>query len=195
MSPPAICCGTTPSFCSTRPGNPPMRILRPLRSSTVLISLRNQPPIWQPVLPASSAVTVVLLVEFVQHFLAAAQRLPALVQPLVRTERDRGAEGEGRVLAEIVIRGGVAEFDGAVLHRIDNLQARHDFAGGEGLNLELVVGRFGDRLAISSAPPNSVSSDFGQLAVMRHLSSGIDCAIAGAATALAAMPRPAVLMN
>ena len=28
-----------------------------------------------------------------------------------------------------------------------------------------------------------MSSDFGQLAVMRHLSSGIDCAIAGAATA------------
>ena len=27
-----------------------------LRSSTVLISLRNQPPIWQPVLPANSEV-------------------------------------------------------------------------------------------------------------------------------------------
>jgi hypothetical protein len=50
-------------------------------------------------------------------------------------------------------------------------------------------------LAIISAAPNSVSSDFGQLQVIRHLNSGIDCAIAGAAIALAATPRPAALMN
>ena len=60
------------------PAQPPMRIFRPLRSSTVLISLRNQPPIWQPVLPASSASAVVLLVELVQHVLAAALRPPSL---------------------------------------------------------------------------------------------------------------------
>ena len=38
-------------------------------------------------------------------------------------------------------------------------------------------------LAIMSAPPNNVSSDFGQLAVRRHFSCGIDWAIAGVATA------------
>src|SRR6202521_53361 len=44
---------------------------------------------------------------------------------------------------------------------------------------------------MSSAPPCSVSSDFGQLVVMRHLSSGIDCAIAGAASVAApAAPIP-----
>ena len=32
-----------------------------------------------------------------------------------------------------------------------------------------------------SAPPHSVSSDFGKLEVSRHFSSGDDCAIAGAA--------------
>src|SRR3954469_14056841 len=41
-----------------------------------------------------------------------------------------------------------------------------------------------------SAPPYSVSSDFGQLVGMRHLISGIDCAIAGAAKVAA----PAALM-
>src|ERR1700722_5068720 len=40
----------------------------------------------------------------------------------------------------------------------------------------------------SSEAPYSVSSDFGKLDVMRHLSSGIDCAIAGDATAVAAAP-------
>ena len=34
---------------------PPMRNFRPFRSATDLISLRNQPPIWQPVLPAGIA--------------------------------------------------------------------------------------------------------------------------------------------
>jgi hypothetical protein len=40
------------------------------------------------------------------------------------------------------------------------------------------------------------SSDFGQLVVQRHFSSGIDCAMAGAATAVdAASPAPAVFRN
>src|SRR5687768_2224227 len=52
------------------------------------------------------------------------------------------------------------------------------------------------RLPKYSHPPQSVSSDFGQLAVLRHLISGIDCAIAGAATAVeAATPAPAVFRN
>jgi hypothetical protein len=40
-----------------------------------------------------------------------------------------------------------------------------------------------------------VSSDFGQLAVNRHLNSGIDCAMAGAAIVDVAIPTPAALRN
>src|ERR1700674_2262568 len=40
-----------------------------------------------------------------------------------------------------------------------------------------------------------VSSDFGKLEVHRHFSSGIDCAMAGLATAVAATPTPAALRN
>ena len=39
------------SFSTTLPARPAMRIFTPLKSSTVLISLRNQPPICAPVLP------------------------------------------------------------------------------------------------------------------------------------------------
>src|SRR5262245_40757828 len=46
-----------------------------------------------------------------------------------------------------------------------------------------------------SAPPKSVSSDFGQLAGIRHLISGMDCAIAGLAMAVAASPMPAACKN
>src|SRR3954468_23861576 len=52
------------------------------------------------------------------------------------------------------------------------------------------------RLPKYSQPPYSVSSDFGQLVGMRHLISGIDCAIAGAAIAVeAASPTPADFRN
>ena len=40
----------------------------------------------------------------------------------------------------------MAHFDGAVLHGVEHLQARNDFAGRKRLQLKLVVGRFGDRL-------------------------------------------------
>src|SRR5215470_2617840 len=40
-----------------------------------------------------------------------------------------------------------------------------------------------------------VSSDFGQLAVSRHLTSGVDWAMAGAASAEAAMPAAPTLRN
>src|SRR5262252_7066604 len=40
-----------------------------------------------------------------------------------------------------------------------------------------------------------VSSDFGQLAVSRHLTSGIDCATAGAASVDAAIPAAPTLRN
>src|SRR5580765_6626711 len=40
---------------------------------------------------------IVLLVELVQHFLAAAKRKPTLVQPLVRPECDGRAEGKGGI--------------------------------------------------------------------------------------------------
>src|SRR3954462_3200528 len=51
------------------------------------------------------------------------------------------------------------------------------------------------RLEKNSQPPYSVSSDFGQLAVSRHLISGMDWATAGAATADAATPKLAAFKN
>ena len=90
----------------------------------------------------------------------------------------------------------MAHFDGAVLHRIDDLQAGDDFARGENLDLEFAVGCLGYGLGQHLGAAIDVSSDFGKLDVMRHLMFGIDCAIAGAATAVdAARPTPAALRN
>jgi hypothetical protein len=65
----------------------------------------------------------------------------------VESERQRRAEGERGVLAPVIVERRVAHFDGAVRDRIEHLQARHDFAGGERLDLEFVVGDIGNALA------------------------------------------------
>src|SRR2546429_3428177 len=64
----------------------------------------------------------------------------------VEDERQRRAEGEGRGLAPVVIERGLAHLDGAVRHGVEHLQTGHDFTGGEGLDLEFVVGDFSDAL-------------------------------------------------
>ena len=61
----------------------------------------------------------------------------------------RSAEGESRILAEIIVGRGVAHLDRAALHRIGGLQAGHDLARSKDLDLEFVVGRLGDRLGES----------------------------------------------
>ena len=50
------------------------------------------------------------------------------------------------MLAEVVVGGRLSGFHGAVLHGVGNLQARDDFAGGEGPDLELVVRHLADHL-------------------------------------------------
>src|ERR671912_565993 len=52
MSAPPSCCATAPTLLKIWPPMPPMRNFRPWRSCTLRISLRNQPPICAPVLPA-----------------------------------------------------------------------------------------------------------------------------------------------
>src|SRR5262245_43506000 len=59
------------------------------------------------------------------------------------------AEREGRILAEIVIGGGVAHLDRATLNGVGCLQARYDLAWGEDLDLEAVIARLADRLGES----------------------------------------------
>src|SRR6202034_47792 len=80
---------------------------------------------------------VVALIELVEQFLAAAHHVPGLIEPRVGAERNTGAEGEGRILAEVIVRRGVSHLDGAVLHGIEYLQAGHDFARRKRLTLKL----------------------------------------------------------
>ena len=76
-------------------------------------------------------IAVVLLQQLVEQLGAAAEAQPRIHLPRVQAERQRGAEGERRVLAEVVVERGVAHLDRAVLHGVEHLQAGDDLAGGE----------------------------------------------------------------
>ena len=80
----------------------------------------------------------------VDEFLAAGKIPPRLLVAGVEAERQAGAEAERRVLAEVEIGGRMRALDRTAGHRVQGLQAGHQLAGGERLDLELVVARLGD---------------------------------------------------
>src|SRR5205814_1054681 len=90
---------------------------------------------------------VVVLEEIVEQLIAAAEAQPRVHLPAVETERQRGAEGHRRVFAPVVVHRRVAHLDRAALDGVEHLQARDDLAGGEGLDLEAVVGDLRHALA------------------------------------------------
>src|SRR5262245_56328891 len=69
---------------------------------------------------------------------------PRVLHAGIEAEGHRAAQRKGRVLAPQVVGSGVAQLDAAGRNRVGGLQARHDFAGGKGLHLKLVVGACGD---------------------------------------------------
>ncbi len=83
-------------------------------------------------------------VELVQQVVAAALVEPRVHLAGVETEGQGRADGEGRILAEIVIGAGVPHLDGAVADRIGDLGRADDLTGREGLDLELAVRRLRD---------------------------------------------------
>ena len=169
-------------------------------SSIDLISLRNQPPIWQPVPPKVKRAEVVLLVELVDQLVAAAELEPGIVLALVHRERQAGLEHEVRRACRSSSRprSGRPRRCRSARRRRPAGPGRFRRRRRRGPGTCRPTSR---RSAWRTAPtpPYSVSSDLGKLDVRRHFTSGMLCAMAGAATvdaaATPAAPTPAVLMN
>jgi len=89
---------------------------------------------------------VVGLQKIVQHLVAAGLQVPRILHAARHPERQRRAEDEGIVLAEIVREARMSTFDVAGLDGIEDLQAWHDLARSEDRQLELVVGELCDAL-------------------------------------------------
>ena len=65
----------------------------------------------------------------------------------VRPNGDRAAESERPVLVDVVVGGGMPALDRALLHRVEDLQRRHDLSGRVRGDLELAFGQLADALA------------------------------------------------
>jgi len=112
---------------------------------------------------------VVLRIELAHQLHAVAFEHPRRHLARVQAERDCAAQCEHRVLAEEVVRRGMRDLDGRVLHAVDDTEGRHQLAGGMRRDLELApshvahllrehLGRAEDRVerlgeARSQAPP------------------------------------------
>src|SRR5439155_11263746 len=85
----------------------------------------------------------------VHQLVAAAIIEPGIQSAAAQPEGNCRTEGEGRILAEIIVAGSVTHLDGVVLNRLDDAGRRHDFAAGKSLDLELAVGHVADSLGES----------------------------------------------
>ena len=183
----------------TWPAKPPMRIFTPFMSSGDLDLLAPPAAHLGTGVAHQEGGHVVFLVELAHQLEPAAVVDPGIVLARVEAERHRGVEGEGRVLADVVVGRGVAALDRLVLHGIDDLQAGHDLAGGEDADLELVVGEGRDALGEVLARAIDRVERLGEARGQAPLHSGMDWAMAGAASvpaaATAAPPTPAVRRN
>src|SRR6266536_2651524 len=92
---------------------------------------------------ADKRVHVVLLAKLVHQFHAVAVVEPRVLLTGIQPERDGTEQCPGRILADVVVRGGVADLDRAILAGVEHLQCGYDLACGEDLDLKLLVGGLG----------------------------------------------------
>ena len=136
MSPPAICCAAGAADAELEAfqvGDGLDRLAEPAAHLGARIAGQNVDD-------------VVFLVELAHQLEAAGVVVPRVLLARIEAERNRGAEGESLILAEIVVRRRVAAFHRAVLDGIEHLQAADDFACREQLDVEFTPGRRGDPL-------------------------------------------------
>ena len=85
---------------------------------------------------------VVLAIEVTQQFQAVAFVVPGRHLAAVQSEGDGTGQGEGLVLAEVVVGRGVGHLDRAVFDRVDGAEGRHQFARSVRGDLEAAARQF-----------------------------------------------------
>jgi len=191
ISPPGRVTGVTPSLASTRPWLPGARNFRPLRSSTERISLRNQPSICVPVLPAWNARMPK------GAYSSSTASAVAVLHPGVELRRgeaegERGEERRAFGLARVVVGRVVAELRRAVGDGAEALERRYQLARRVDLDREPAAAHGGDVGGEALRARAQAGRPFGQLVTMRHSIRPFE--MAGAAMA-APLPRTAALRS
>ena len=83
-----------------------------------------------------------LCVKGIEKVEPAALHLPGIHHSGVQSERQQRPQRKRRVLAVIVLRGGMTHLDGSVGHGIHDLTASDDLACRERLDAEAAIGHF-----------------------------------------------------
>ncbi len=130
-----------------------------------------------------------MLKELAHELRATAIVDPRILLPRVHPERQRGIEGERRILADVVVARGLAALDRSVLDRVEHLQWRDDLPAAKMRISKRPSVNCDTRLAIFSAEPNSMSRLFGKLEAIRQRICACSCA-AEAAPASSPLPTP-----
>ena len=170
ISPGGVRTTWTPSLRMTAPPRPAMRILRPLRSSRPLISLRNPAAGLDAAAAGVERLEAELGVEFVPQFLAAGEAQPAVHLPGGQPEGHAGEVVHGLALALPEIGRAVGDVGGAGLDRIEAFEGRHQFAGREQLDLQAAAAHLGDLVG----QPLGVDADAGGIARPRRNHAPLD---------------------
>jgi hypothetical protein len=130
-----------------------MRIFRPFRSATELISFLNQPVICTPVLPQGMRHHAEGGVDLVPQLDAAAVVQPAVDALEVQAEGHGGEVLRRRGLAGPEVAVGVVHLHRAGAHRVEAFEGGHQFAGAEDLDVQPAADISRMRLARSVAEP------------------------------------------
>ena len=182
ISPACRSCVATPSFCITMAPSPKKRIFRPLRSSSVLISLRNQPDASGAIEPHSMASTLYLRGSSCISLLAAAVAHPAEVFAHLRPERHRGEHREGDVLAGEEAEAGPGRVERAGRDRVEVLARRNQRARLEEAHVDRAGGHLLDRSAKAICPGPRIAIAPGKAPAM-FMRTRLSCASAASSNA------------
>ena len=85
-----------------------------------------------------------LAIDLAHQVHAAAIVQPRIVLTRSHSERNARVEDNRRLLADVIEAGSVSTLDRCVLHGIEDLKRRHDFAGRRCADLESAIGQRGD---------------------------------------------------
>ena len=128
ISPGEVVCGVAPSRRNTSPPRPSERIFRPFRSASA-VQLATEPAAHADAgIAAHEGLSPERRIKLVPQRLPAPRLDPGDMLDRGQSERNRGVERRGGLLALPVERGGVAHFGDFAADRVEHLEGGHHLA-------------------------------------------------------------------
>ncbi|MND48839.1 hypothetical protein D3C80_397710 [compost metagenome] len=128
-----------PEFLEHLAGNPGNAHLYALEVVDGVDFLAEPAPHLRPGIAGRQTVNVMLGIELVHQRVAVTLVEPGIGQSRIHAERNCRPDRKCRILADEIVRAGVAHLDRSGRDCVSRLQAGHDFAGGERLDGKVAI--------------------------------------------------------